>query len=639
MALSVTDFQALVRTSIENARARRDELVALPADASANERIDRFDEIAASWDGPLGRGEVYSAAHPDVAMREAGEKATQDISSFATELSLDRAVFESLASIDPAELEGDHRKRLHEHAMRDFRRSGVDRDEETRERVRKLQDELVEIGLNFDRNIVEGGIEFTIEEGASGLAGLPEDFIASHPPAEDGSITLSSDAPDFVPFMLYSERGDLREPFFAKYQDRSYPVNEPILAQLMQKRHELATLLGYDHYAHYVTEVLMVRSADRAREFVDEVVRRARPRAEVEYQELLAAKSAHEGKQATAVQEWEWSYWVEVVKRERFGFDSQAMRPYFNYDAVEDGICRLSEQLYGVEIVRVESEEAWHEDVRSFEIREGGECIARFYLDMFPRDGKYKHAAMFDIVHGQAGRRIPEAALFCNFPVDSSGKPSLMLHEQVTTYFHEFGHLLHGLFAGKQRFSSFSGISCEWDFVEVPSQLYEEWAWDYDVLTTFAKHHETGEVIPRELVDGLRAAEEYGKALGVLRQMTLARLSLACYDRDPNGLDVYALLKETKERTTILPALDSHMPCSFGHLNGYSAIYYTYMWSLVISKDFWGAFEANPMDRAKAKGYREAVLEAGGSQDASEMAKQFLGREYEFDAWERWLAS
>ena len=246
---------------------------------------------------------------------------------------------------------------------------------------------------------------------------------------------------------------------------------------------------------------------------------------------------------------------------------------------------------------------------------------------------------MFPIQDGIAGETLPEAVLVCNFPAASAGDPGLLLHDQVTTCFHEFGHLLHHVLAGRGEWLGLAGIATERDFVEVPSQLFEEWAWDQRVLATFARHHATDEPIPPELVARLRAAEDYGKALTVQTQVFLGLLSLGYYRGDPRGRDLSAELVELKRAVCLLPHTDgTHFHASFGHLNGYSALYYTYLWSLVIAKDLHAAFGDVPMDRATAVRYRRAVLEPGGARDADELVRAFLGRAYDFAAFERWLA-
>ena len=381
----------------------------------------------------------------------------------------------------------------------------------------------------------------------------------------------------------------------------------------------------------------MVTSARDVRAFLDRVVDLVRPRALAEYEELLEEKRALDPG-ATTVEEGDRLYLTERVKARRHGFDSQEARPYFAYARVMEGVLGTSAALYGVEFRRREDVPLWHPAVRCYDVLDGGEVVARFYLDMHPRDNKFKHAAMFHMAEGVRGETLPEACLVCNFPEPRGSDPGLMLHDQVTTFFHEFGHLLHHLFGGGQRFARFSGIATESDFVEVPSQMFEEWAWSHDVLKTFALHHETGEPIPAEMVARMRAAEEYGKALHVLQQMFYARFSLACYDRDPAGLDSTAEMMRLKREMLPIPhAEGSYLNASFGHLHGYSAMYYTYMWSLVIAKDLFTRFEDDLMSTATANEYRSAVLGPGGSKDARELVRDFLGREYGFDAFEGWL--
>jgi thimet oligopeptidase len=258
---------------------------------------------------------------------------------------------------------------------------------------------------------------------------------------------------------------------------------------------------------------------------------------------------------------------------------------------------------------------------------------------MHPRPHKYSHAAQFDIRTGVRDRQLPEAALICNFPGGEPGDPGLMEHADVRTLFHEFGHLLHNLFAGRQRWLGIGGIRPEADFIEVPSQLYEEWCWDPEVLGTFARHHVTGEAIPADLVRRLKRASEFGKGLGMRRQMVFAHLALAAFDRPPAGVDLDALYRDFTARYVPFPYVeDTHFPCGFGHLDGYSALYYSYMWSLVIAKDFFGRFDRSRlMEPAVARRYRETVLEPGGSMPAVEMVERFLGRPFSFEAFQHWL--
>jgi thimet oligopeptidase len=283
---------------------------------------------------------------------------------------------------------------------------------------------------------------------------------------------------------------------------------------------------------------------------------------------------------------------------------------------------------------------AWHPEVEAWDVVEGDRLLGRVYLDMHPRDGKYKHYAQFTLASGQAGRRLPEGVLVCNFPRPAPQAPALMEHGDVKTFFHEFGHLLHHVLGGHTRWAAQSGVATEWDFVEAPSQMLEEWVWDPDVLATFARHVETGEPIPPDLVRRMKAADEYGKGLMVRQQMFYAATSLELHRREPEGLDTTALVAELQERYTPFRHVDgTYFHESFGHLDGYSAIYYTYMWSLVIAKDLFGEFGKGRhlLDPAPALRYRRAILEPGGTRPAADLVSDFLGRPYGFDAYEAWL--
>jgi thimet oligopeptidase len=295
--------------------------------------------------------------------------------------------------------------------------------------------------------------------------------------------------------------------------------------------------------------------------------------------------------------------------------------------------------MFGVTFVSRSDLPVWHPDVEAYDVVAGdGRLLGRIYLDMHPRADKYNHAAMFTMVTGKAGYRVPECALLCNLPQPGAER-ALLQHSDVTTFFHEFGHLIHHIIGGHQRWSGTSGIATEWDFVEAPSQLLEEWTFDAATLAPFAIHDETGEPLPAEMVDKLRTADEFGKGLSVRQQMFYASLSLELYRRDPASIDLVAMERAAMESHTPFKHVDgTYMHLSFGHLDGYSAIYYTYMWSLVIAKDLFTRFRAEGLPApAACAAYRDEVLAAGGSAPADTLVARFLGREYTFDAYKAWL--
>lgn len=629
-------FAAAARAGLDRVRAARDAFQARN-DAAPNDVLRAWDRLFEPL-GTIGAlAHLWSKVHPDPAMRRVCDEVEREIAALSTDVSLDRGLFDRLAALDPRTLDSDDARRVLERALRDFRRSGVDRDAATRARIRSLNEELVRLGQDFERNIIELGRSFRIADGASGLAGLPEDFRRAHAPGADGAVTLSTDPQDRIPFLSYAENGALRREYLRAHLSRAVPENLGVLRQLLERRAELAGLLGYGSWADYVTEDKMARSAASVREFLDRVIEIARPLALEEVEELLEEKRRLEPG-AAAVGEWDRLFLVERSKRARHAFDSQTVREYFPYARVRDGVLAVTAELYGLEFVARPDVPRWHPSVEVYDLCERGIPVARTYLDMHPRDGKYKHAAMFDLVAGLDGGPLPSACLVCNFPEPTSEDPGLLLHDQVTTFFHEFGHLMHHLFAGRQRWRALAGIATEWDFVEVPSQLYEEWAWDPRVLARFAHHVRTAEPIPAALVERMRRADECGKATHVLVQMFYARLALDYHANGPDARDLGERLVELKRSMLPFEHLDgTHFEASFGHLHGYSAMYYTYMWSLVIAKDVLASFGGDLMDRGPAERWRAAVLAPGGSRDAADLVRAFLGRESRFEALERWL--
>jgi thimet oligopeptidase len=502
--------------------------------------------------------------------------------------------------------------------------------------VKALREELVRIGQEFGRNIKDDVRRLQLDPAE--LDGLPADWIRAHAPGPDGKATVTTDNVDYVPFMTYARSARAREALWRLYRLRGHPRNLEVLSRMLARRAELARTLGYPTWAAYVTEDKMIGTEAAAADFVTRIARAARGRMERDHAQLLARKRK-EVSGAEHVEPWDSAWLQERIKAEQYGFDSQAVRPYFEYGRVKDGILDLTGRLFGIAYRRVPDAPVWHPDVEAYDVVEGDALLGRVFLDMYPRDGKYKHYAQFTLASGQAGRRLPEGVLVCNFPRPTTASPALLEHGEVKTFLHEFGHLLHHVLGGRTRWAAQSGVATEWDFVEAPSQMLEEWAWDPDVLAGFARHVESGEPIPRDLVLRMRAADEYGKGLMVRQQMFYAATSLELHRRDPTGLDTTAVVAELQEAYTPFRHVEgTFFQESFGHLDGYSALYYTYMWSLVIAKDLVGEFRKEGlMGSATARRYRRAILEPGGAKPAASLVKDFLGRPYAFDAYEAWL--
>ncbi|MBN8465810.1 Zn-dependent oligopeptidase [Corallococcus exiguus] len=628
------EFRRASEEALAKARDGIARLKTLPVSTPPKDVLELFDESSAALDDAAARASVVRHTHPEVALREAAEAAEQTIENLANDIRMDRGVYDVLAAVSLANEDAATRKWM-EKVLRDFRRAGVDRDEATRARVKALQEELVRIGQEFSRNISQDTRKVSLPPSA--LDGLPEDYVRAHAPGEDGQVRISTDYPDLVPFLTYARDGKAREELWRANRQRGYPANVNVLQSLVQKRHELATLLGYPHWAAYATEDKMVRTADAAGTFIRKIADASEERMKRDYAVLLERKRKDDPK-ADQVNPWDSGYLDDRVKAEQYAFDSQTVRPYFEYTRVKQGVLDLTARLFGVTYRLVKDVPVWHPDVEAYDVYEGTTLKGRFFLDMHPRADKYKHAAQFTLTSGKSGRRLPEGALICNFPKPGT-EPALMQHGDVETFFHEFGHLLHHIFGGHTKWAGLSGVRTEWDFVEAPSQMLEEWARDVTCLQTFAKHYQTGEALPAELVERMLAADEFGKGLFVRQQMFYAALSLELYRRDPKNLDATALVRELQGQYIPFPYLEgTYFHLTFGHLDGYSSNYYTYMWSLVIAKDLFTVFQTKGLlNPEPAQDYRRAVLEPGGSDDAARLVHHFLGRDYDFRAYEAWL--
>ncbi|MBX5484880.1 MAG: Zn-dependent oligopeptidase [Myxococcaceae bacterium] len=625
-------FAATCQSDLDAARASIARLKSLDPKTQGDAVLAAYDEAQALMSNAGSRSSLAREVHPDAKMRDAARECEQKVEELNVEISQDRAVYDALAAVDLSSSDAPTKYWM-QRTLLDFRRAGVDRDDATRAKVKALTEELVKLGQQFGKNIAEDVQK--VELDPKELDGLPADYVKAHPPGKNGKVTITSNYPDYFPFMSYAKNAKAREKVWRMYRQRAYPANMEVLKALIVKRHELATLLGYPNWAAYVTETKMTRNEKTAADFIEKVTAVTEARAKKEYDLLLARKKKDDPK-ATRLEPWDQDYYEDRLKAETFGFDSQAVRPYFEYSRVKDGVMNITSRIFGITYERVKDAAVWHPSVEAYDVFEGDKLLGRIYLDMHPRDDKYKHAAQFDLVAGQAGKRYPEGVLVCNFPSDGE----LMTHDEVETFFHEFGHLLHHTFAGHQRWTGITGIRTEWDFVETPSMLLQEWPSQPSVLKEFAKHYQTGEPIPDALVQKLRASKEFGKGLWTRRQMFLSALALEYYRRPP-GFDLEQVLVELQKKFTPFRhewREGTHFELAFGHLDGYSAAYYTYIWSTVIAKDLETAFEKNGfLDPATATRYRKTVLDPGGSKPAAELVKEFLGRDYGFESYRAYL--
>jgi len=570
--------------------------------------------------------------HPDPEVREKASQCTTAYSDLATALSLSRGIYQAVSQTDVSDQPEDT-QRYHFLTLQEFKLAGVDKDEKTRQQIRQLNDELTQLGQEFDRNILEDVryIEVTPDQ----LVGMPEDFVAAREATGDGKIRISTRYVDSIPVYTYAHSDKVRQLLRQEDRSRAYPQNADVLREMLKKRHQLANLLGFGNYADLITSDKMIGSASNALDFINRVHQLAEPIARADNQRLLE-ELRKSNPDAQEVQRWQTMYLEEQIRRSEYQVDASQLRQYFPYYRVRDGIFDLVEHLFDVDIQPWETT-VWHDSVEAYSVIQDGELIGRFHLDMHPRDGKYQHAAAFTYQPGIAGEQLPISTLVCNF-AGGNDPSEVMEFAEVRTFLHEFGHLLHAIFGGHQNWARLSGIATEWDFVEAPSQMLEEWLYDKETLQTFAINAD-GESIPDDLVDRIVAARHLGEGAQTNIQMYYAALSLEFHRLNPESFDLTEKMVELENHYSPFPHQDdTYFYANLGHLNGYSAIYYTYMWSKVIAMDLFSKFETNGLrDKTTAQRYRDAVLTPGGAAPAAELVEEFLGRPYSFDAYSRWL--
>ncbi len=596
-----------------------------------------LDEVAALVVIAYGRGPFMARVHPDREVRDAAQEAEERLTKWQSDLAFRRGLYEAVeafaATAEAQALEGEH-ARLLEFTRRDFRRAGHELSEEQRAEVQRLRTRLVELGVAFARNIdeYEDGLELTRDE----LAGLPDDYVARLSPGKDeGTFRVSLDYPDYLPFMDNAERRDLREALAFKFNNRAVESNRSLLAETIDIRRRLAAIFGLPSWAHYAMEEKMARRPEAVEEFYDALIPPLREGAAAELADLRSALGHDD------LRLWDYRHLHTRIRRERFGVDPDEVAAYFPLGSVLDGMFELTGEVFGLTYHRVDEPRAWHPDVAAYEIRDAddGRLLATFYADLHPREGKFGHAAAFDLVPGRAtpgGYQTPATAIAANFTKPTADGPSLLKHDEVVTLFHEFGHVLHNSL-GHTRFTRFTGFNTEWDFVEAPSQIMEHWCWTAEVLQRFARHHHTGDPIPEALVAKLVEARNLHVALFNLRQASFGLLDMAFHGAGDIA-DLDAITRETSAITGFPYHEGTFYPASFGHLFGYDAGYYGYLWAKVFGDDMFSRFEAEGVTNPKVgKEYRRTVLERGGSVDAADLVSDFLGREPNQQAFLRHL--
>lgn len=590
--------------------------------------IGTFDDIILEINAAGEFPYLMGVAHPDGAVREAAKSCEPRTDKFMTNLWLDAdvaAVLKAYAAKGEA-LEGE-RARLLSDTLRDFRRNGFDLPLEKQARLKELNEQITNRGQDFTSNIASSTGSITVTKAQ--LEGLPPEYVASHAPDAAGNIKITTDYPDYYPFITYAKDRKAALKLYIEFTNRGGDRNVKLLETLIRLRDEKAKLLGYKTWADYAIEPRMAKTPETVRKFLTRVKDALKEPAKLELADFVKKHVELGGTKKDKLLPPDRYYLEDQVRASKFKLNSQELSEYFEVRAVTKGLLDITAKMYDLTLKEVPAE-AWHPDVTAYEVWSKNARIGKFYLDLYSRPDKYKHAAMFNVRTAKRMKdgsyRTPMAALVCNFPKPGA-QPALMQHDEVVTFFHEFGHVLHHLLT-RSELATFSGTNTVRDFVEAPSQMFEEWAWSRSVLDLFAVHHKTGDKIPDSIFEALLASRSFGRALATQRQLFLAMLDLEYHSRPP-PVDTTRVLKEVQAAFDAFPYVEStHFQSSFGHLVGYEAGYYGYQWALALSRDVLTRFRKEGlMSTTTAQAWRDEVLSKGGGADERAMIAKFLGRE------------
>ncbi len=528
-------------------------------------------------------------------------------------------------------------KRLVDKQLLDFKRSGLELPKEKRREIVDLRKKLVELEATFGKNINEYK-DFALFDLAE-LEGLPEDFVARLEKV-DGKYKVGLDYPDFFPFMENSTNPAARRVMEGKFNDRATLQNLPVLKDVLALRLKAARQLGYPTHASFVLEDRMAKDPKTVAAFITRLRKKVKVLGTDELEVLKALKVVFEGRASDGkFNAWDWRFYDNQLKKAKYSVDNQKIKEYFPADHVTEQMLVVYQKLLGLKYRQIVDAATWHPDVKLYEITDaaGGEPIAYFYLDLFPREGKYKHAAAFSMITGRVmpdGRyQKPVSSMVANFAKSTKDRPSLLTHDEVETFFHEFGHIMHQTLT-KARYGRFSGSATARDFVEAPSQMLENWVWDREVLQSLSGHYlDRSKPLPAELLNKMLAAKNVNSGLVTLRQLLFGSVD-QLYHGNPPADTTKAYARLAAEVSMIPMSPGTHPEASFGHLMGYDSGYYGYMWSKVYAEDMYSLFkEGGALNPQLGRRYRTEILEKGSSRDEMESLKAFLLREPNEDAF------
>jgi peptidyl-dipeptidase Dcp len=643
-------FKPAFLQAIDDAKKEIDDIVENPDAPTFQNTLEALDFAGQQLDRISSVFFNLNSAETNEEIQKIAQEVSPLLSEFSNDITLNQGLFERIKAVydqkDTLKLTAEQETLL-EKKYKSFSRNGANLNDSDKKRLREIDAELSKLKLKFGENVLaetnKYEMHLTHEEDLKGLPEGEKEAAAqlAESKGKDGWL-ITLDYPSYIPFMKYAENRELRKELSIAFGSKGFHGdeldNQENILKIVSLRHERANLLGYATHAHFVLEERMAETPEKVMDFLNELLEKAKPAAEREFGELEAF--AKELDQIDRLEKWDSAFYSEKLKQKLFNLDDEKLKPYFKLENVINGVFKVAEKLFGLTFKEVQTIEKYHPEVKTYEVYDdANNFISLFYADFHPRPGKRGGAWMTSFksqytLNGKNNR--PHISNVCNFTKPTKSKPSLLTFNEVTTLFHEFGHGLHGMLANTT-YPSLSGTSVYWDFVELPSQIMENWCYEKEALELFAFHYETGELIPMELVEKIKESATFQEGMATVRQLSFGFLDMAWHSNDPANIkDVKAYEAKAFEGTDLFP--DTPQTCmstSFSHIfqGGYSSGYYSYKWAEVLDADAFAYFKENGIfNKTVADKFKQNVLSKGGTENPMELYKRFRGAEPHIDA-------
>jgi thimet oligopeptidase len=642
---SAQEVPAQITDALKRADAAVAKIVAVPdSQRNFDNTLGAYDDMTSQLDKDTSLFVFLQNVSTDAKERDDARAADEAVTNWLINLGKREDLYKAVKAYADTKpkLQGEQARML-ERVLRDYHRSGMDLPADKRKELQSLEEQVNKLGIQFSQNIADDDTQVPLSKDE--LKGISPTALARLEQS-NGLYLVPLSESNSSAILGYDTNAEARHKFWLAYKRRGGHRNVEVLSKVLKLRYQMAQLLGYKNIADYETEPRMAKSAANVEKFYNDLRPIVRKKAQKDYDEFLAAKKAETGDANAVLYPWDQTYYKNLLGKQKYAVDGQKVSEYFPMQGTLDGLLRISGTLYGISFKDVTSQAStlglpiWHPDVKLYEVTDNAtkKKLGNIYLDLFPREGKYTHAACWSLrghkIYNDGTVQLPLAALVCNFSKPTADTPSLLPHDEVETLFHEFGHGLHNLLS-ETHYGYFAGTAVERDFVEAPSQMFENWVWDPGVLSTFARHYKTNQPLPKELLDGMVKARTLGSGLETEHQIYYGIVDQKYHTALNGDIDTTKVGIDTLSEVELYKGQPGTMfEASFGHLIGYDAAYYGYQWSLVYAQDMFTRFEEKGLLNPEAgMYYRRKVLSRGGTKDASDMLRDYLGREPRMDAY------